>query len=170
MISTAMPIKDALLPEYDHEMGTTRRLLERVPEEDFSWKPHEKSMSLGQLSGHLANIPAWCSAVLEKSALDLGTVADARPKEPVSRAALLQEFDTKVSAARASLAQRSDAEMMAPWTLKSGGHEIFTLPRITAVRSFIMNHSIHHRGQLSVYLRLRNVPVPSIYGPTADEG
>jgi uncharacterized damage-inducible protein DinB len=166
-----MAIKDALLPEYDHEMGTTRRLLERVPEEDFAWKPHDKSMSLGQLSGHLANIPAWCTAVLDKAVLDLASVGDdARPKQPVSRTALLREFDAKVSAARASLAQRTDPEMMAPWTLKSNGHEIFTLPRISAVRSFIMNHSIHHRGQLSVYLRLRNVSLPSIYGPTADEG
>jgi len=170
MTPTGMPIKDALLPEFDHEMGTTRRLLERVPETEFAWKPHEKSMSLGELSGHLATIPGWCSAVLEKTALDLGSVADARPRQPASRAALLQEFDAKVSAARASLAQRSDAEMMLPWTLKSGSHEVFTLPRITAVRGFIMNHIIHHRGQLSVYLRLRNVPLPSIYGPTADEG
>lgn len=166
-----MAIKDALLPEYDHEMGTTRRLLERVPEEDFAWKPHEKSMTLGQLSGHLANIPAWCAAVLDKPVFDLDSAGDsARPRQPLSRIALLQEFDGKVSAARASLVQRSDAEMLAPWTLKSGGHEIFTLPRISAIRSFVMNHSIHHRGQLSVYLRLRNIPLPSMYGPTADEG
>lgn len=166
-----MAIKDALLPEYDHEMGTTRRLLERVPEEDFAWKPHDKSMSLGQLSGHLAHIPTWCSAVLEKSVFDLASAGDdARPTQPASRAALLQEFDAKVSAARGCLALRTDAEMLSPWTLKNGGHEIFTLPRISAVRSFVMNHSIHHRGQLSVYLRLRNVPLPCIYGPTADEG
>ncbi len=166
-----MAIKDALLPEYDHEMGTTRRLLERVPEQDFAWRPHERSMSLGQLTGHLANIPGWCAAVLDKPALDLGSVGDdARPRQPASRTALLQEFDSKVAAARASLLQRTDAEMLAPWTLKSAGREIFTLPRISAVRSFVMNHSIHHRGQLSVYLRLRNVPVPAIYGPTADEG
>ena len=166
-----MPIKDALLPEYDHEMGTTRRLLERVPEADFGWRPHERSMSLGQLSGHLANIPTWTSAVLDLSVFDLASLGeDIRPKTPPSRDALLKEFDAKVSAARASLAQRTDPEMFAPWTLKKGGHEVFTLPRISAIRSFVMNHSIHHRGQLSVYLRLRNVPLPSIYGPTADEG
>jgi len=166
-----MAIKDALLPEYDHEMGTTRRLLERVPEGDFSWKPHERSMSMGQLSGLLAIIPGWCAAVLDRPSLDLGSVGDeARPKQPASRAALLQEFDSKVAAARASLVQRTDAEMLAPWTLKSSGREIFTLPRISALRSFVMNHSIHHRGQLSVYLRLRNVPLPAMYGPTADEG
>jgi uncharacterized damage-inducible protein DinB len=166
-----MPIKDALLPEYDHEMGTTRRLLDRVPEADFAWKPHERSMSLGQLSGHLANIPTWCGLVLENTVFDLDSLGrDLRSKEPPSRAGLLQEFDAKVAAARANLAQRTDAELLSPWTLESGGREIFTLPRISALRSFVMNHSIHHRGQLSVYLRLRNVPLPPIYGPTADEG
>ena len=166
-----MAIKDALLPEYDHEMGTTRRLLERVPEADFAWKPHEKSMTLGQLAGHLANIPTWCTAVLDQPLFDLASAGDdARPKQPVSRDALLKEFDAKVAAARGNLVRRSDAELLSPWTLKSDGHEIFTLPRISAIRSFVMNHSIHHRGQLSVYLRLRDVPLPRIYGPTADEG
>ena len=166
-----MAITDALLPEFDHEMGTTRRLLERVPEADFAWKPHEKSMALGRLAGHLANIPAWCGLILDQPFYDLATSGDdPRPRLPVSRAALLQEFDTKVLAARANLARRLDQEMTAPWTLKREGHEVFTMPRISALRSFVMNHSVHHRGQLSVYLRLRNVPLPSMYGPTADEG
>jgi uncharacterized damage-inducible protein DinB len=165
-----MAIKDVLLPEFDHEMATTRRVLDRVPEAEFAWKPHPKSMSLGQLSGHLANIPRWCSAVLDATLLDLATVGDeARPKEPASRAALLGDFDTKVAAARAALVRQTDPEMLTPWTLKQGTHVIFTLPRISAIRSFVMNHSIHHRGQLSVYLRLREVSVPPIYGPTADE-
>jgi uncharacterized damage-inducible protein DinB len=163
-----MAIKDALLPEYDHEMATTRRLLVRVPEAEFAWKPHEKSMSLGQLSGHLANIPTWCSAVLDATEFDLAT-AEQRPRHPDSRQALLEEFDTKVAAARASLMARTDGELLTPWTLRQGSYEIFTLPRISAIRSFVMNHSIHHRGQLSVYLRLKNVPLPSMYGPTADE-
>ena len=165
-----MSIVAALLPEYDHEMATTRRLLDRVPEAEFTWKPHDKSMSLGQLSGHLANIPTWCSAVLDLTAFDLASLGDdARPRSPASRDALIKEFDSKVAAARANLVKRTDPEMLAPWTLKSGNHEIFTLPRISAIRSFVMNHSIHHRGQLSVYLRLKDVPLPSIYGPTADE-
>ena len=164
-----MAIKDALLPEYDHEMATTRRLLERVPEHEFGWKPHERSMSLGQLSGHLANLPTWCSAVLDAAFFDLASAGDdVRTKTPASRDALLTEFDTKVAAARAKLASCSDADMHAAWTLKQGGHEVFTLPRISAIRSFVMNHSIHHRGQLSVYLRLKDVPLPAIYGPTAD--
>ncbi len=164
-----MAILDALLPEFDHEMATTRRLLDRVPEAKFSWKPHEKSMTLGQLSGHLANIPYWCSATLDASVLDLDTIPDARPKTPPSRAALLEEFDRKVSTARAKLSEATDPTFLAPWTLKKGEQVFFTMPRISAIRGFVMNHSIHHRGQLSVYLRLNDVPVPPIYGPTADE-
>jgi uncharacterized damage-inducible protein DinB len=166
-----MAIKDALLPEYDHELATTRRLLERVPEADFAWKPHEKSMTLGQLAGHVANIPFWCIATMDGSSYDLAARDDkeARLDAPASRETMLKEFDLKVSKARASLAAATDAEMLAPWTLKHGTHEIFTMPRIAAVRSFVMNHLIHHRGQLSVYLRLKDVPLPPIYGPTADE-
>lgn len=166
-----MAIKDALLPEYDHEMGTTRRLLERVPEAAFAWQPHAKSMTLGQLSGHLANIPTWCAVVLERTEFDIASLGDAaRPKQPPSCEALLKEFDATVTAARAVMAQRTDPEMLSPWTLKKEGREVFTMPRVSAIRSFVMNHSIHHRGQLSVYLRLRDIPLPSIYGPTADEG
>lgn len=164
-----MAIKDTLLPEYDHEMATTRRLLDRVPEAEFAWRPHERSMSLGELSGHLANIPMWCSAVLDAPQFDLATLPAQRGQVPSSRTALLKDFDTRVSAARASLVERTDAELLTPWTLRHGTREIFTLPRISAIRSFVMNHSIHHRGQLSVYLRLKNIPVPAMYGPTADE-
>jgi uncharacterized damage-inducible protein DinB len=165
-----MAIRDGLLPEFDHEMGTTRRLLERTPEAEFAWKPHEKSMSLGQLAGHIANIPHWCDAILKYSVFDVAAAGeDTRPKLPISVTALLAEFDQKVAAARAGLAAVGDSEMLAPWTFKQGEREIFTLPRVAAIRSFIMNHVIHHRGQLSVYLRLKNVPLPSIYGPTADE-
>jgi uncharacterized damage-inducible protein DinB len=165
-----MAITDALLPEFDHEMATTRRLLGRVPEARFSWKPHDKSMTLGQLAGHLANIPYWCTATLSAPVLDLDTIADgARPTAPLSRDALLEEFDRKVTAARARLAETTDPQLLAPWTLKKGDQEFFTMPCIAAIRSFVMNHSIHHRGQLSVYLRLNDVPIPPIYGPTADE-
>jgi uncharacterized damage-inducible protein DinB len=151
-------------------MGTTRRLLERVPEADLAWKPHEKSFSLGQLAFHLANLPSWASAITERTFIDLADIGDdGRPKNPTSCADILARFDANVAAARKALGEKMDAELLAPWTLKRGGHEVFTLPRIAALRSFVMNHSIHHRGQLSVYLRLRNVPLPSIYGPTADE-
>ena len=166
-----MAIRDALLPEFDHELATTRRLLDRVPEAEFGWKPHERSMTLGQLAGHVANLPMWCSATLEHAVLELDTFGeDITLKPPASREVLLQEFDRRTAAARAALAGASDSELMAMWTLKKGGQEIFSMPRISAIRSFVMNHLIHHRGQLSVYLRLKDVPLPSIYGPTADEG
>lgn len=163
-----MAIKDGLLAEYDHEMGTTRRLLERLPEERLSWKPHEKSMSLGGLATHLANLPVWGDAILNQSGFDL---ADAPPnlQEKGSRADVLAHFDERVRGTRAAL-DKTDAELFAPWTLKRSGQQLFTMPRIAAFRSFVLSHSIHHRGQLSVYLRLNDVSVPSIYGPTADEG
>jgi uncharacterized damage-inducible protein DinB len=166
-----MAITDALLPEYDHEMGTTRRLLDRVPEAEFGWKPHQKSMSLGELAGHLANIPTWMGTVIASAEFDMSTAdrGQLRPAAPASRAALLEQFDSKVAEARANLVGKTDAELLAPWTLKKDGEEVFTLPKVSALRSFVMNHSIHHRGQLSVYLRMQNVPLPSIYGPTADE-
>lgn len=166
-----MAVKDSLLPEFDHEMGTTRRVLERVPEAHLAWKPHAKSFSLGQLAAHIANIPTWVDATFDHTVFDLATIGDdARPKEPTEIAPVLAAFDANVKRARAKVSEQLDAAFMAPWTLKQGGHEIFTMPKIAVWRSFIMNHLIHHRGQISVYLRLQNVPLPSIYGPTADEG
>jgi uncharacterized damage-inducible protein DinB len=162
-----MAIIDALLLEFDHEWATTRRLLERVPPAQFAWKPHEKSMSLGQLAGHLSNIPNWCIATLSADSLDLSTYV--RPPEPESLEALLKAFDARLAAARNQLASVTDPELLAPWTLKNGAQEYFTMPKISVLRTFVMNHQIHHRGQLSVYLRLNNVAIPPIYGPTADE-
>ena len=165
-----MAIKDALLPEYDHELATTRRLLDRVPDAEFGWKPHPKSMTLGQLAGHVANIPFWCIKTLEAPFYDLEEKApEATLDPPASREAMLKAFDEKVSRARAGLAKATDGEMMEMWSLKSGNHVIFSMPRVTAVRTFVMNHLIHHRGQLSVYLRMKDVPLPPMYGPTADE-
>ena len=165
-----MGLKDALLPEFDHEMATTRRLLERVPDGEFEWKPHDKSMTLGRLAAHIANIPFWMSVTLETTVFELDSLPpESQRHVPESQAAVLKDFDTKVGTARARLAAVLDAELLTPWTLKKGGQEMFTMPRISALRGFVMNHIIHHRGQLSVYLRLKNVPVPPIYGPTADE-
>jgi uncharacterized damage-inducible protein DinB len=165
-----MAITDVLLPEFDHEMGTTRRLLERVPDADLTWKPHEKSFSLGQLAAHVANLPTWVGVTCDLTVFDLASLGDdARPKEPASTADLLQRFDENVRTARRKLCDQTDSMMMSMWTLKQAGQEFFTMPKAAVLRSFVMNHTIHHRGQLSVYLRLRDVPVPSIYGPTADE-
>ena len=140
-----------------------------MPAADFAWKPHAKSMSLGELADHLSTIPTWAATVVGSTMFDLETAADRKATVPASREALLAAYDRCVAEARAALASKTDAELMVPWTLKSGGHEIFTMPRLAALRSFVLSHSIHHRGQLSVYLRLRDVPLPSVYGPTADE-
>jgi uncharacterized damage-inducible protein DinB len=164
-------IKDSLLPEYDREMGTARKLLERIPDAELGWKPHQKSMSMGELAMHIADIPTWADAIFKTAAFDMAQAAERdEPRPPTTRADLLQAFDKAVADARALIAATGDAEFMAPWALKNKGQDMFSAPRIVATRSFIFNHAIHHRGQLSVYLRLRNIPVPAIYGPSADEG
>jgi uncharacterized damage-inducible protein DinB len=164
-----MSIAETLLPEFDREMGLTRRLLERVPDGQFAWKPHEKSMTLGRLAEHLAELPSWAKVTIADSGIDMSTPRPADYRPPASRSAVLTMFDTNVADARATLKGRTDAELMAPWTLKAQGKEVFTMPKAIVLRGFVMNHLIHHRGQMSVYLRLNNVPVPSIYGPSADE-
>lgn len=163
-----MAIKDALLTDYDHEMGTTRKLLERLPDDKLSWKPHEKSMSLGGLATHLIQIPRWAGTILNEPFFDLAG-APPDPQEKTSRAEILASFDETRTRTRAAM-DKTDAEYLSPWTLKRGGQEMFSVPRVSAFRSFVLHHLIHHRGQLSVYLRLNDVPVPSIYGPSADEG
>jgi len=163
-----MALVDALLPEFDHEMTVTRKLLERVPEEKLGWKPHAKSYSLGQLAQHVATIPMWGSVTLNQADVDLS--GNPVPAEARSRQELLDTFDGHVAATRAALVGKSDGEFMAPWALKRDGHVIFSMPKASVWRSFVMNHLIHHRAQLSVYLRMHDVPLPSMYGPSADEG
>jgi len=148
-------------------MATTRSLLERVPEANPDWKPHPKSMTLGRLATHVAELVAWTDTTLQQTELDFAK-GDYKPALFTSTAALLETFDANVKSARAAIAGTSDQDMMVPWTLRNGDQVIFTLPRVGVLRSFVMNHVIHHRGQLSVYLRLNDVPLPSIYGPTAD--
>jgi uncharacterized damage-inducible protein DinB len=164
-----MALKDTLLPEFDHEMAVTRRLLERVPFADAGWKPHPKSMSLGELASHLADIPGWTSVLLRSSGFDMDGAGGGGPKQQPTHEALLAAFDANVRSARDLIADTSDAQFMEPWTLRGGGQEIFTQPKVGVLRGWLFSHSIHHRGQLSVYLRLRDVPVPAIYGPSADE-
>jgi uncharacterized damage-inducible protein DinB len=159
-------IADALLPEFDHEMAVTRKLLERVPEDKFTWKPHAKSMSLVELATHVANLPSWGAVTLSQSEFD---VAAHKNTAATSRADLLARFDANIAETRAALVGKIDPEMMASWTLKHNGQTLFTMPKATVWRSFMLNHLIHHRGQLSVYLRLNDVPVPAMYGPSADE-
>jgi uncharacterized damage-inducible protein DinB len=163
-----MTIKDALLTDYDHEMGTTRRLLERVPDDRLGWKPHPKSMTLGALAIHLSRIPKWAGTILNEPEFDLVGPPPPVP-DPASRAEILATFDDVRKQTRAWM-DKTDAEYQAPWTLKRGGQQVFSVPRVAAFRSFVLHHIIHHRGQLSLYLRLNDVPVPAIYGPSADEG
>jgi uncharacterized damage-inducible protein DinB len=159
-----MSIAETLLPEFDQEMATTRRLLERVPTEKGPWKPHPKSFPLGHLAQLVAWMPGWIANAVRETALDLATA----PKYSFETTeALLGEFDRNVRAAREALGAR-DADYTVPWSLKHGDRVLFTAPRGAVVRMHI-NHLIHHRGQLSVYLRLNDVPLPPIYGPTADE-
>jgi len=162
-----VPIVDALLPEFDHEMTTTRKLLERVPDDKLGWKPHDKSMALGDLATHVANIVSWGQTTLNEPGIDMGGAGRVPPAR--SRTDLLATFDKNVAATRAALVGKSDAEFMAPWSLKSGTQTFFTMPKAVVWRSFVMNHHIHHRAQLSVYLRMQDVKIPSMYGPSADE-
>jgi uncharacterized damage-inducible protein DinB len=167
-----MSISRALLFEFDHEMANTRKTLERVPDDKFSWKPHEKSMSLGGLATHLANIPSWTAQTFDRDELDIAPPGQPpyRLDEAKSTAALLEAFDKNVTSARAALEAATDENWQGKWSLLMTGKTIFTLPRTAVMRGFVMNHLIHHRAQLGVYLRLLDVPVPSIYGPSADEG
>jgi uncharacterized damage-inducible protein DinB len=166
-----MSIAEAVIPEFDQEMATTRRMLERVPEGKAAWKPHPKSWSLGDLAAHLANLPVWGSLTMERTDFDLNPPGGEKWVSPgyQGQSQNLDTFDANVAALRAVLTGSSDGDYMVPWSLKNGGQTVLTLPRVVVIRSFVMNHIIHHRGQLSVYLRLNDVPLPSVYGPTADE-
>lgn len=163
-----MTIKDWLLPSFDDEMTLTRQLLERVPEEAFGWRPHEKSFHLGGLATHLAQIPHWGMAILERDSYDLAEPGRGRAAEQVTRAGVLEVFDRHVAEVRRGLVERADAELAATWSLRHGARVVMSLPKFAALERFLLHHTIHHRGQMTVYLRLQNVPLPPLYGPTAD--
>lgn len=165
-----MTLKETVLSEFDDEVALTRRLLDRLPDAEFSWKPHERSMSLGGLATHLAQIPHWGTSILQHDGYDLEGGGAPPALEQRSRAEVLETFDRHSAEVRRTLVDRTDAELAAPWMLKSEGHLVMSLPRVSALRRFLLNHLVHHRGQLTVYLRLHNVPLPPIYGPSADEG
>ena len=167
-----MALRDALLPEFEHEMATTRKTLERVPEEKVAWKPHATSMSLGRLAGHLAEMAGFVASTFQGDSFDFAPPG-AQPVQPTtmtSRTQLLELFDKNVASAKAAISKASDEELYKTWTLLNGGKTFFAMPRIQVLRSMILNHMIHHRGQLSVYLRMNQVPVPSIYGPSGVDG
>lgn len=161
-----MGLRERLLADYDHEMASTRRLLGCVPEDRLAWTPHERSRTLGALATHLTDIVTWALPILTDAAFDLEQAP--MPPPPLrSVRAILSSFDEATARTRSAM-DRSDAEYNALWCLKRGGAELFAMPRESAFRAFVLHHLIHHRGQLTVYLRLANVIVPPTYGPTAD--
>jgi uncharacterized damage-inducible protein DinB len=165
-----MSIAESLLPEFDRETGLTRQLLERVPNEKASWKPHPKSFSLGDLSLHIANLLTWAVSTMKQTEFDINPPGGPgfAPLKFESVGTTLKTLDENVRTTRAVIAGATDGEMMVMWTFKNGGKTVFSMPRIAVLRSFVMNHMIHHRGQLTVYLRELDVPLPQMYGQTAD--
>jgi uncharacterized damage-inducible protein DinB len=166
-----MSIAQDFLTEFEHEGKTTRRVLERVPDGKFDWAPHARSMTLGKLAGHVAGIPGMGVIVLSETERDIAApgAAASRPAPPADAAQVVQRWDENFAKLRALLGETRDEAMQEVFVLRAGENVIFRLPRANAVRALVLSHLIHHRGQLSVYLRMLDVPVPSIYGPSADE-
>jgi len=166
-----MTIGQSMLPEFDQEMQGTRKTLERVPDDKWGWKPHEKSGTVGWMVSHIATMPGWVGMTIQTNELDYAPVDGPAytPPSIKNRQELLAEFDKNVEEARAALASVSDADLMKNWKLLAGGKEILTMPKIACIRSMVLNHIVHHRAQLTVYYRLLGVPVPGLYGPSADE-
>ena len=161
-----MPITEALISELDQEAAATRRLLERVPQDKLAWKPHEKSMPMGRLATHLAQLPGWGKLTLEQDEVEM---AGFEPTVLGTVAGILGLFDNNVSEFREVLERTPDTEFTKTWTMKYQGKEVFAAPKMAVVRSMVMNHLVHHRGQLTVFLRLNDVLLPMTYGPSADE-
>ncbi|MEK3720489.1 DinB family protein [Paenibacillus sp. FSL H8-0034] len=161
-------VKQLIVGDAMHELATTRRILERLPEEHMSWKPHEKSMTLGGLATHLINLLNWQIAIFQYTEFDLSTVPQRRVALE-KRADVLEEFDANVDKFAKLLDECDEITLGEEWTLRHGDHIILRKPRAMALRTFGLSHMIHHRAQLGVYLRLLDIPLPGIYGPTADE-
>jgi uncharacterized damage-inducible protein DinB len=164
-------IVQSFLPEFDHEMDGVRKTLERVPAEKFDWRPHPKSGTMGWLASHLATLPGWAVDLVGKDGMEIAPDGKppAGPPKMKTQHEVLETFDKKREAARAAIAGASDEHLMKKWKLTFMGKEIFNLPRIAVLHTYLLSHMIHHRAQLGVYLRLNDLPVPSLYGPSADE-
>ncbi len=163
-----MAERDSLLPEFDQETSATRRVLERVPEAAFEWRPHPKSFNMGELATHLSRIPHWGKLILTQNAYDLAT-SGPRVQALPTMAAVLDQFDTNVRDVRSALVEMTDGQLLQPWSLRRGDRVVMSLPKVSAVRGFVVRHMVHHRGQMTVYLRMNDVALPPLYGPTADE-
>jgi uncharacterized damage-inducible protein DinB len=164
-----MMIIPALLAELDRELAVTRRLLERVPDAEAAWRPHERSFSLGELAAHLVHVLGYAKNLLTEPGYDLLASTGKGTRAYATREALLEAFDRRAASARQLLATRSDADLHGSWQLSRGREEVFTAPRGLVLRRFLFNHLVHHRGQLTIYLRMRGVDLPAIYGPSSDE-
>ncbi|QDU07836.1 DinB family protein [Gimesia aquarii] len=166
-----MTIAESILPEFDMEMAGTRKVLERIPDDKLDWKAHPKSNSIGWVATHLAEMVGWVEGTLTQDNWDLNPEGGEPYQAPVlnSRQEILDLFDANVVAARKRIASTSDEEFVKSWSLLSGGEPLITMPKIGVIRTWVLNHSIHHRGHLCVYLRLNDIPVPALYGPSADE-
>ena len=166
-----MSLSQAILPEFEHEMANTKKVLERIPEDKLEWKIHEKSNTIGWVGMHLAEIPGWADMSLNQDSLDIAPPGGEpyRTPVPTSKQEILDRFDQNVDAARKAIASASDEQFMKPWSLLKGGETVFTMPRAAILRSFVLNHNVHHRAHLCVYLRVNEIPVPALYGPSADE-
>jgi uncharacterized damage-inducible protein DinB len=162
---------DAILPEFDAEMASTRKVLERIPDDKFGWQPHPKSHTIGWNANHLADMPGWLPATLTTTAWDISPPGGEMYKSPslTTTVEVLELFDRNVATARKLLEAATDEEVAKDWSLLKGGETVFTMPRSVMVRRFVLNHVIHHRAILCVYLRLNDIPVPGMYGPSGDE-
>jgi len=166
-----MSYAESWLSEFDQELANTRKVLARIPDDKLAWRAHPKSNTIGWVAAHLANLPSWVPLTFDLSELDINPVGGEpyRTQPLNSMAEILATFDQNVAAARQALAAAGDEEFAKPWTLLSGGHQVFTLPKGAVLRTFVLNHIVHHRAHLCVYLRLNDIPVPGLYGPSADE-
>ena len=162
-----MTISEMFLPEFDMEMASTRKILDCVPEDKFTWKPHEKSFTLGRLASHVAEMPSWMVYTINQDKLEL--TPGQKPFNAQTKAELFEALETNTASAREALAGASDEHLGKTWSLIYGGQTVFSMPRVAVLRNMVMSHMIHHRGQLSVYLRLLDVPIPGMYGPSADQ-
>jgi uncharacterized damage-inducible protein DinB len=162
-----MSIGQSLLPEFDTEMANTRKMLERVPDGKFDYKPHEKSMALGRLAAHTAEMASWGTMTLTTERLDM--TGSEKPFSPATKQEILDAFDKSVKETRSALEKMSDADFGKIWTFTYKGQQVMAMPRLAVFRGMVMNHLIHHRAQLGVYLRMNNVAVPGMYGPSADD-
>jgi uncharacterized damage-inducible protein DinB len=166
-----MSIGASFLPEFDQEAANTRKTLARIPDDKFTYKPHPKSMDMGGLGLHIAMMTGWAADTMKNPSFDVDPLDGPKYEMPVvkNQAELLALYDKNVVACRAAIAEGTDAAYMQMWSLLAKGQPIFSMPRVAVIRGMIMNHLIHHRGQLTVYLRLNDIPVPALYGPSADE-